>query len=248
MTETPPLPVLRSIAFNVLFFTGTPIWLIFMLVFMVLPPAGLRWAVRIWAGYMMFCLKWTVGLTYEIRGRENIPPGPVLIASKHQSAWDTAIFLLLIDSPVYIIKQELFGIPLWGWYARRYGNIGVDRKAGGSALKKMAAGSVAVLESGRSVVIFPEGTRTAPGARQPYHPGIASVYTRIEAPVVPVALNSGLFWGRRTFMKKPGRVLLEFLPPIPKGLERRAFMAELENRIETATDRLMAESLDQPTR
>lgn len=235
------MQALRSIAFNFSFFAGSAI---FLLVFwVVLPfPKLMRKGVRLWGALILGALRWLVGLNWDVRGWENLPPGAVVIASKHQSAWETMVFLLLLDQPVYVLKKELRKIPLWGQYSDRYGNIAVDRQAGASALKKMVADVAATLKQGRSVVIFPEGTRTPPGERQPYHPGVAAVYTRTEAPVVPVALNSGLYWGRRHFIKKPGRIVLEFLPPMPAGLDRRSFLAELENRIETATDRLVAEA------
>jgi 1-acyl-sn-glycerol-3-phosphate acyltransferase len=235
------MQALRSIAFNFAFFVGSAVFV--SLFWLCLPSRDLmRRGVRFWGALVIGSLEKLVGISREVRGWENLPPGPVVIASKHQSAWETMIFLLLLDRPVYVLKKELRKIPLWGWYSDRYGNIAVDREAGASALKKMVADTLAALKEGRSVVIFPEGTRTPPDERKPYHPGVAAVYARAGVPVVPVALNSGLFWGRRHFIKRPGRIVLEFLPPMPAGLDRRGFMAELEGRIETATDRLVAEA------
>jgi 1-acyl-sn-glycerol-3-phosphate acyltransferase len=187
-------------------------------------------------------LRYIVGLDLQARGLEHRPPGAAVIACKHQSAWDTFVFYLLLDDPNYVMKTELMRIPFWGWYARKCGAIAVDRSGGAGALKRLVREAEDRLAKGRQVIMFPEGTRTAPGARRPYQPGIAAIYKATEAPVVPVAVNSGLFWGRRSFRKLPGVVTLEFLPAMPKGLARDAFMSELANRIETASDALVAEA------
>jgi len=212
-----------------------------MWMFLVVPRRWTQWIVRVWTRGVWWGLRHIVGLDYEVRGREHVPPGPVLLASKHQSTWDTAVFYLLFDDPCYVIKKELFSIPIWGWYARKAGMIGVDRKGRTRALKKMVADCVAALAEGRALVIFPEGTRTAPGERRSYQPGIAAVYAQANTPVVPVAVNSGVFWGRRSFIKSPGVAVLEFLPPIPPGLSRDAFMSSLETSIESASARLAEE-------
>jgi 1-acyl-sn-glycerol-3-phosphate acyltransferase len=239
--------VLRSFLFNVFFFA----WCVVVLIGMTPLHLGSRRAmqkgVRFWMEGLRLGLKWIVGLDWEVRGRENIPPGPAVFACKHQSAWDTAVFYLLADDPAYVLKKELLSIPLWGWHARRAGMVAVDRGGGAGALKGMVRGVLKVLGEGRPVIIFPEGTRTAPGARRPYHPGVAAIYAQAPVPVVPVAVNSGLFWGRRSFVKRPGVVTLEFLPAIPPGLDRKAFMAELEARIETASERLRREALERFT-
>lgn len=240
--------VFRSLAFNVFVFSWTAIFLLVMVFLLPLPGRFMRTMVRGWAVAAMTILKMVVGLGFEIRGRENLPEGPVILASKHQSAWDTAVFFLLVRDPIYVMKKELLTIPFWGWCARRSESIGVDRDGGASALKQLVADVLAAVNKGNQVIIFPEGTRTPPGTQRPYHPGIAAIYARTEVPVVPVALNSGLYWGRRSFSKLPGTVLVEFLPPMPQGLNRRAFMAELESRVETATDRLIEEGrVKEPT-
>lgn len=236
------MQILRSLVFNLAFFGGTTIWLLVMMPFLLMPPGVMTWGVMVWATYLRFCLRSIVGLDHEERGREHLPPEPFVLACKHQSAWETIIFLLLFREPAYVLKKELRGVPLWGLYSEKYGNIEVDREAGASALKKMVADVLATLGGGRTVVIFPEGTRVSPGEKLPYHPGIAAIYSRTDLPVVPAALNSGLYWGRRSFIKKPGRIILEYLEPMPKGLDRRAFMAELEGRIEAATERLIKEA------
>ncbi|MCP5366530.1 MAG: 1-acyl-sn-glycerol-3-phosphate acyltransferase [Hyphomicrobiales bacterium] len=236
------MQTIRSLLFNVYFFA----WLIFVLLLMWLflpfPRAVMQEVVRVWSRGLQVGARLLVGIRYEVRGRENLPAGAAVIASKHQSAWDTAIFYMLLPDPIYIMKQELMRIPLWGWYARKCQAIGVDRAGGASALKAMVRDTLAALDRDRQVIIFPEGTRTPPGTRRPYHPGVAAIYARSAAPLVPVALNSGLFWGRRSFLKHPGTITLEFLEPIPPGLPRKAFVAALQDRIETGTDRLVAEA------
>ena len=167
--------------------------------------------------------------------RPNGTCGPAILAAKHQSAWDTIVFYRVLDAdPVYVLKRELTWIPILGWYLRRVGMVAVDRKGGAAALRRMTATAHAALAEGRRIVIFPEGTRTAPGARRPYHPGVAALYAATDVPVVPVALDSGRYWPRRGFLKRPGTITLRILPPLPPGLARKAFVAELEHRIEEA--------------
>jgi 1-acyl-sn-glycerol-3-phosphate acyltransferase len=232
----------RSFLFNVVALILHIFLLIGMLVLLPLPRPWMQKTVRLWTLTMKIGLLWIVGLDFEARGLENRPKGAALYVSKHQSAWDTFAFYLLLDDPNYTMKTELRRIPLWGWYADKCGAVFIDRAGGAGALKRLVRDVQDRLARGRQVIIFPEGTRTAPGARRPYLPGVAAIYSTTTAPVVPVAVNSGLFWGRRSFAKQPGRVTVEFLPAMPQGLARDAFMAELERRIETATDALVAEA------
>lgn len=197
---------------------------------------------RLWAGGTLAILRVTVGLGWRFVGAENLPKGSYILACKHQSAFETFLFHPLLGDPAFVLKRELTWIPFFGWYLAKAGVIAIDRSAGTKALKAMVKGAEAAKAQGRPIVVFPEGTRTPPGMRRPYHSGIAMLYGALGLPVVPVALNSGVFWGRRAFTKKGGTVTVEALQPIPPGLSRKAFMAELENRIETATDRLVAET------
>jgi 1-acyl-sn-glycerol-3-phosphate acyltransferase len=232
--------LLRVVLFNV----GFVLWtILFGLIGLPLLLAPRRTVMRFgttWSSVTLRLLAWTVGLTHEIRGAENLPKGAAIIAMKHQSAWDTLALPVIFDDPAAVIKRELAWLPIYGWYVRRAGAIPVDRGGGASALKRMIASARVAAADGRLIAIFPEGTRTAVGARQPYHPGVAALYTQLGLPLVPVAVNSGLFWGRRSFVKKSGRIIVEILPPISPGLPRRAVMAELESRIEAATARLVA--------
>ncbi|KZD12719.1 lysophospholipid acyltransferase family protein [Oceanibaculum pacificum] len=230
----------RSLLFNASFYVWTALVATAGLPLLV-SPLLVRVGQRLWAVGVVVLLRVFVGVRHEIRGREHLPDGPFIVAAKHQSAWETIIFFLLLDRPAYILKKELLSIPLYGWYALRGGHIAIDRKGGAKALRQLVLDTRAAAALGKVPVIFPQGTRTAPGADVPYQAGIAALYRGMNLPVVPAALNSGLFWGRNAFMKTPGTIVLEFLPPIPPGLEKGAFMTELESRTEAASDRLLEE-------
>jgi 1-acyl-sn-glycerol-3-phosphate acyltransferase len=233
---------IRSLAFNLVSLVLHVILLLGMLTLLPFPRRWMQATVRLWTHTVRLGLRAIVGLDFETRGLEHRPTGAAVIASKHQSAWDTFVFYLVLDDPNYVMKKELMRIPFWGWYARKCGAISVDREGGAQALKHLVRDAEDRVTKDRQVIVFPEATRTAPGTRRPYQPGIAAIYKHTQAPVVPVAVNSGLFWGRRAFTKQPGTVTLQFLPAMPRGLDRDAFMAELQNRIETATDALVAEA------
>jgi 1-acyl-sn-glycerol-3-phosphate acyltransferase len=233
---------LRALLFNVGFYLWTLLIGLYGVPLLLAPKRAVMEFGRLWAAGTLGLLAWTVGLRHEVRGIENLPDGAAIIALKHQSAWDTIILPILFRHPAIVIKQELAWLPIYGWYAVRAGGIPVDRSAGASALKHMLAHARKAAASGRPIAIFPEGTRTAVGARRPYHPGVAALYTQLNLPLVPVAVNSGIFWGRRSFVKRPGRIVIEILPAIPPGQPRRQVMAELETRIESATAHLVAEA------
>lgn len=232
----------RSLLFNVLFFGGGLVFALVLLPTLVLPHGATQWGLKAWSGAMMWLLKWVVGLEWEVKGLEHLPAEPALFACKHQSAWETGVFYQLVRDPAYILKKELLAIPFFGWYIAHGGAIAIDRKAGASALKQMVKDARDRLARGQNVVIFPEGTRARPGQPGTYHPGVAALYKGIDAPVVPVALNSGLFWQRRSFLKRPGRITIEILPALEAGLDRKAFMTTLQARIEDASNRLIADA------
>jgi 1-acyl-sn-glycerol-3-phosphate acyltransferase len=232
--------LLRSLLYNLLFYLGTLIASVLGLPFLL---ASRRSAARFghdWAQATLWLARWSVGLSYEVRGRGNLPPGPAIIAMKHQSAWDTFAAAALFDDPAIIVKRELFLIPFYGWYLRRAGMIAVDRELGAASLRRMLRSARAAVAQGRSILIFPEGTRTGVGADAPYHPGVGALVRDLKLPLVPVALNSGLFWGRRRFLKRPGRIVVEILPPLPPDADRHHLTETLRERIETATARLVA--------
>jgi len=232
---------LRAALFNLAFYLWTAGIGLLGLPFLLAPRRLVMSFGTLWSKVSLDLLGGIVGLRHEVRGAGNLPRGGCIVAMKHQSAWDTLALPVVLDDPAVVLKRELMLIPLYGWYASRAGAIAVDRKAGAAALKRMVADAKAAAAAGRPIVIFPEGTRTAVGAPPRYQPGVAALYLQLGLPLVPVAVNSGVYWGRRAFLKRPGRIVLEILPAIPPGLTRRDVMAELERRIETATDRLVEE-------
>ena len=238
------MALIRSLLFNSFFYGWTTLILLFGLPLMLGPRSWLYHLGRFWVRGIMAALGFFCGLRYEIRGREHLPQGAFLVAAKHQSAWDTLIFSLLLWDHSFVLKQELTWIPVFGLYLIRAGLVPVDRKGGSKALRKMVAKAKEAVAEGRPIVIFPEGTRVAPGQHRPYQPGVAALYSQLGVSVVPVALNSGLFWGRRRFAKQPGTIVLEFLPRIEPGLNRKVFLQRLESAIEERS-RTLAQSKGQ---
>ena len=230
--------VLRSAAFQAAFYLWTLALGIVALPLLLAPGAWVMRFGTFWSAGTLVLLRWCVGLDHEVRGRENLPDGPVIIAMKHQSAWDTLAAPVIFARPAIVIKRELGFVPFYGWYALKAGMIPIDRGAGATALRRMVTAAERAKTAGRPIFIFPEGTRTAVGERRPYQPGVAALYRQLGMPLVPVAVNSGLFWGRRRFLKRPGRIVVEILPPILPGRDRRQAAAELEERVETASARL----------
>ncbi len=180
----------------------------------------------------------------EWRGIEKTPKGPCIVACKHQSLWETFSLYALLDDPVYVLKRELMWVPLFGWYMRKAGLIPIDRSAGMAALARMTARARQALigDRPRQLVIFPEGTRRSPGAEPSYKPGIIHLYKKAGVPCVPLALNSGLFWPRRSLLRLPGTIVAEVLDPIPPGLDKDAFFTRLQDAIETTSARLIREA------
>jgi 1-acyl-sn-glycerol-3-phosphate acyltransferase len=232
----------RSLIFNICFFLWAMLASALFAPLFLISPHAARKSGRPWALGALFLAKHICGITYEIRGREHMLAAPAIYASKHQSAWDTVIFLTLLHHPAYVLKRELLRIPLWGWYLWRMQMIAIDRSAGASAMKHMLKQAKAALAAHRPIVIYPEGTRTRPGATPHYHPGTTALYGFLNVPVVPVALNSGYFWGKDAFLKRPGKIILEFLPAIAPGMAKPEFAATLEKTIETASSALLKET------
>ncbi len=232
----------RSILFNLAFFSWTIMASLALLPTLFMSRPVVVAGVRVWSRGVAWLLKHVTGIVSEVRGREHLPTGPVVIACKHQSAWETIMMTCILPDPSFVLKKELVKIPFYGWCALKMGSIVIDRDAGGRAMKSLLRRARAVAAAGRPVIIFPEGTRTAPGKRLPYHPGVAALYAHVPVPLVPTALNSGLYWGRRSFLKNPGRIIVEFLPPLPEKLTRKEFLSQLEDQIEMATNALIAEA------
>ena len=235
---------IRSLLFTIFLALWTMLIATFGLPLLLTPPRVAGLVGRYWAYGVVWGLRVLCNITYEIRGLENLPQGNYIIAAKHQSAWDTAIFLKTLDFPAYVLKKELLKIPFYGWYLPAMGMIPIDRNAGASALKDMIKLSKNRLENGQNVVIFPEGTRIAPGMDMgEYQPGISALYNQCNVPVIPVGLNSGLFWWKKSFLKPSGHIIMEYLPPIAPGtLKRKEFMKTLHQQIETTSRRLEEEA------
>ncbi|MFN3230707.1 MAG: lysophospholipid acyltransferase family protein [Alphaproteobacteria bacterium] len=229
------MTLLRSVAFNLVFWGWTAVMVIGCLPVLILPGRWSMAAQAAWGRGSIAIARGLVGIRYEERGKKNLPDGPCILAIKHQSTFETIAFNFLVYHPAIVLKKELLSIPFYGWYARRAGMIPIDRKGTASTMRQMLRTAEAAVADGRPIVIFPEGTRTPAGTAGQYHPGIAGLYRHLKVPVVPVALNSGVFWPRRTIKKFPGTIILDYLPPVAPGLDRRAFMAELQGRIETAS-------------
>jgi 1-acyl-sn-glycerol-3-phosphate acyltransferase len=234
---------IRSILFNVLFYLNLAILLIAAIPTLVMPRRAILGMAKLWGRTTLWLLRVVCGIDVEWRGLEKIPRGGILVAAKHQSVWETFALIALFPDPTFVIKRELMWVPFFGWYTQVAGMIPVDRGAGKGALAGMTVHARKALAEGRQIVIFPEGTRRPAGAEPTYKFGVAYLYAESGVPCVPIALNSGLFWPRRRFMRFPGTVRVEVLDPILPGLDRGVFFATLEHEIEGATARLIAEGI-----
>ncbi len=236
---------LRSLVFNVAFYAWTVGLILATLPFYFFVSQDRAMiVVRRWTRGTLWLLKAICGTSHLVRGLDNLPQGGALIACKHQSTWETLALVPILPNPTYVMKEELARIPVFGAYTTKAGMIHVDRKGKTAALRALAERAREEIAKGRQVVMFPEGTRRSPGAAPDYQTGIALLYRTLGVPVVPAALNSGLYWPRRKVTHHPGTIILEFLPAIPAGLDSRTFLARLESTVEAATDRLMTEATE----
>lgn len=192
----------------------------------------------------MFFLRLFAGLKIEIRGKEFMKQEGVIYASKHESALETYCMSMFIKKAVFILKKELTYIPIFGWAQHFYGMIPVNRAAGGSAMKGMMKEAKDRMSKGRPIIIFPEGTRCKPGTTKGYKPGLLFIAEQLDAPVIPVALTTGLFWAKNSFLRYPGTAVIEFMEPMKAGADKKAFMAKLEKRIEAKCAELNKEALE----
>jgi 1-acyl-sn-glycerol-3-phosphate acyltransferase len=231
----------RSLLFNLLFYVTTTLFVVIGSPLLLAPRRWAMAALRVHSRFELWLLRVICGTKFEVRGREHLPDGPCLVASKHQSAWETFALIPLFRDPALLMKRELFWIPFHGWFSKKFEMIPVDRDKGPAALRRMLREAKKRIEAGREIIIFPEGTRRPPGAPPSYKTGIVLLYEALGVPCVPVALNSGLFWPRRTLTRRPGTIVVEILEPIPPGLPKKEFLSRLEATIETAADRLLAE-------
>ncbi len=242
------LVMLRSLLFSLLFcLMTTAMMLGLILPVLLLPRRTMLPLLRLFAGMVIGLLRLCCGVRLRVTGQEHLPTGgAALIAAKHQSVFDTIVWLYLLPDCSYVLKQELLKVPLWGVLARRTKMIAVDRQAGGKAMRQMLAEAKAAAAEGRQVVIFPEGTRTLPGQRVPYQPGVIGLAAIMRVPVIPVATDSGYCWPRHGWRKPPGVITVALLPPLPPDLPRDALMPALETAIEGETERLHQARQGQP--
>jgi 1-acyl-sn-glycerol-3-phosphate acyltransferase len=249
MTEpvapAPPLSVVvRSLIYAAVFYVTTALYLLLGSWLLIGPR---RWAMAGLALHGRTCvtlLKWICGTRLEVRGRDNIPDGACLIVSKHQSAWDTFGLIPLFRDPAVVLKDELKWIPFYGWFCVKFEHILVKREKASAALKALIRDAKDRAAERRQIVIFPEGTRTAPGAAPDYKPGYVALYEALGVQAVPLALNSGLYWPRRSLWRYPGTMIVELLPPLPPGLPRSEFRNRIESGLEQASARLIAEAAE----
>jgi 1-acyl-sn-glycerol-3-phosphate acyltransferase len=230
---------LRSLVFNVLFWLVFFFWAIIALPTFALPMRALLTVGRCWVKSSLLLMRLVCNIKVEFRGVDKIPKGPLVVAAKHQSFWETFALLECLDLPLFVLKRELLLIPVFGQFLTKLRMIAVDRSKGVRALLDMTRRAREAVRGGRQLVIFPEGTRTTPGAPPAYKSGFAQIYASCGVPCMPVALNSGLFWPRRNFMRYPGTLVVEFLDPLPPGLAKDEFVSRVQAAIEEATLRIV---------
>ncbi|TYO63565.1 1-acyl-sn-glycerol-3-phosphate acyltransferase [Bradyrhizobium hipponense] len=230
---------LRSLVFNVLFYAVLVGLAIVALPTFLMPARALLTVAGWWAKASIFLMRVICNIKVEVRGAEKIPEGPLLVVAKHQSFWETFALMPFFDRPIFILKRQLMHIPVFGQFLRKIEMIAINRSAGVKALLDMTRRARAAVRSGRQLLIFPEGTRRPPGAPPDYKTGFAQIYSACGVQCLPVALNSGLFWPRRTFMRYPGTLVVEFLDPLPPGLPKDEFIARVRDVIEDATGRIV---------
>ncbi len=236
------LLLVRSVVFNVFFYLNTLLYLIIALPTFFMPYRAIVEVAKAWGRANLALLRVIAGIEVEVRGREKIPRGAMIVAAKHQSAWETFALMPLFDDPTFIMKRELQWIPIFGWLTIKGRMVSIDRGAGPQALARMAERARIELSRGRQLIIFPEGTRRPVGAEPRYRHGVAHLYAAEGVPCLPIALNSGLFWPRRSIRRVPGKILVQILDPIPPGLDKDEFLRLLEQQIETATACLVNEA------
>lgn len=240
------MPKLRAIAANAAFYLNVILWMVIFSPILLGPRSWTISAMKGWAKSTMWLTRLTAGIRWEIRGLENIPRNAdgsmqgCIIACKHQSTWETFGLLPYLDDPAYILKQELMRIPLFGWYCAKAGMISVERSKSAQALRTMTKDAKKAVEQNRQLIIFPEGTRRAVDSEPDYKSGVAHMYKQLEVPMVPAGLNSGLFWPRRQGKRFPGTLVISLLPAIPAGEDTKQVRGDLQEIIETETDRLVA--------
>lgn len=238
--------MIRSLLYAIAFYTATALFLLLGLWLLLAPRSWAMQGLKLHGLTCTWLLKVICGTRLEVRGREKIPDGGALIVAKHQSTWDTFALIPLFRDPAVVLKDELKWIPVYGWFCLKFAHILVKRDRAAAALKQLLGDARAKVSEQRQIVIFPEGTRQAPGAEPDYKPGYVALYEGLGVPAVPLALNSGLYWPRRSMWRYPGTIVVEVLDPIPPGMARAAFRTAIQTRIEEACDRLILEAAGSP--
>jgi len=234
------MTLVRSLIFVIYLYATMALCVIALAPLALFAPRQAILGPQIWVRTSIWGLRWICGARVRVEGAENVPPGGVLVASKHQAMLDTLTPFLVLKRPAIVLKKELLAMPLFGWFAQRTGMIAIDREGHAAALKQMLKDARERAADGREIVIYPEGTRQELGAPPDYKPGVAALYRDLNVPCVPVAVSTGLVWSANGIIRRPGEAVVKFLPPIMPGLSRADFMRELETRIETETNALVA--------
>lgn len=238
--------VLRSILFNFFFYcVWSPIIVIGLAPCLLLPRGFAVWVAKLYQDGPYYLAKYILGIDYELRGGEHKPAdGSYIVASKHQSAYETLLLYQLFGDPTIVLKKELLSIPVFGWFLQKLEVIAIDRGNSAQARESLFKGAQRMKQQRRPIIIYPQGTRVKPDestAKKPYKGGVAKLYGAVDLPILPVALNTGLYWPRNSFWKYPGKVIIEFLPVIPAGLPPETILKRVEETIEPASVRLVAE-------
>ncbi len=238
---------IRATLFNIVFYTANAVACVLCLPALLLPRPAMIKFVRCYVRTIYFLEKHLIGLDFEIRGLENLPrDGSYIVAAKHQSAYETMKLHILFEDPAVVLKQELLRIPLWGWFLGRTHPIAIDRSQGKEAMKQVVDGARRIEKENRALVIFPQGTRVYTWQTpkdKPYKQGAARIFEQTGMPLIPLALNSGVFWPRKGWIKKPGKVVFSFLPPIPPDRKNDDILPMLQEMIETETKKLEQEAI-----
>ena len=233
---------LRSLLFYPILYINWALFLVLGSWLLLAPRSWAMAALALHGDVTVWLLRVICGTKMEVRGHEKLLPGPVIVAAKHQAAWDTFAIISLMRDPALVMKAELLSVPIYGRFCRKFELIPIQRELGPAALRQMVREARTRAAQNREIIIFPEGTRKTPGDTPYYKPGIIFLYQDLKVPVCPLALNSGMFWPRRSFLRYPGTIVVEFQDPIPPGLPRQEFMERLESAIEWASNKLCLEA------
>lgn len=231
------------LSLTILFYCALALWTILMgilsLPFIFLPSKYIRFPAKIWIKGIFIFLKYICGITHEIKGIDNLSDEPLIIVSKHQSAFETFALYYYLESSFFIHKKQLFYIPIFGQYLLKSNMVSIDRTGKAKAMRKMILDVKKKLDDGSTIIIFPEGTRKKPGEKADYKTGFVGIYNTTKRKLQPVALNSGLCWQKGLKIIKKGHIVIEFLPQIQIGLDKKEVLEKVENSIESATNKLL---------